>query len=228
MFTVYNLLSEDEADKMLTSLNRLDKWEEGQARTKELTGTVKQNLEIPRNDPHSQAASKVLIKNLRAIKEFSDYVFPHKIFSIKFNKYEGSGTYHRHTDAAFMGEVRTDYACTIFLTDPDTYEGGELCIEHPSGAVFKHKGKKGDCVIYPCGSPHWVAPVTEGVRISGITWIQSLYRDSRQRENIQILRKVEHALEEAAEMDNEECLYRQLMVDVCRVDGDLTKMWSDA
>ncbi len=142
-----------------------------------------------------------------------------------FNKYTGGGTYNKHTDAPFMHETRTDLACTMFLTDPDSYEGGELCIEQPNGAIIKHKGKKGDCIIYDCGAPHWVTPVTKGERICGIAWIQSNVRDPRKREVLHDMYTMCNEMEPLVDYKDEECKYRKWFVYLGKTHGNLMRFW---
>ncbi len=99
----------------------------------------------------------------------------------KFNKYYGGGEYKSHVDAAYVGPgLRTDYACTLFLSDPEDYEGGELWA---GGKLYK--AEQGHAVIYECGEPHHVTPVTEGERICAITWLQSSVQDPYKRKLLQ-------------------------------------------
>lgn len=227
MFKTYTILTFDEADRIVEQLETLDVWEEGKARTKDLTGTVKQNLEIDRNNSISQSFNKFISQKLHEHADFHKDNMPHKVFGIKFNKYVHNGTYHRHTDASSMHDVRTDLAVTIFLTDPESYDGGELCIEQTDGSIIKHKGQKGDCVVYRCGRPHWVAPVTKGNRICGITWIQSFLRDVHQRNIISSLRKTITTIEKNVEHSNQDCRYRNWMTNLAAIDGELMRMWTD-
>ncbi len=94
----------------------------------------------------------------------------------KFNLYFGDGEYQSHCDAAFIGGIRADYACTLFLSDPADYEGGELWV---GGKLYK--ADQGHAVIYECGEPHHVTPVTQGERVCAVTWIQSQVQDSHKR-----------------------------------------------
>ncbi len=96
----------------------------------------------------------------------------------KFNKYYGGGEYKTHVDGGFVGpNLRADYACTLFLSDPKDYEGGELHVGDK-----QYKLEQGYAVIYECGEPHLVTPVTEGERICAITWLQSSVQDPYKRE----------------------------------------------
>ena len=94
----------------------------------------------------------------------------------KFNKYYGGGEYPNHCDSGFVGGLRADYACTLFLSAAKDYEGGELWV---GGKL--HKADQGYAVIYECGEPHHVTPVTAGERIAAVTWIQSYVQSPYKR-----------------------------------------------
>jgi PKHD-type hydroxylase len=100
-----------------------------------------------------------------------------------FNRYDPGMTYGRHVDNPLMGagRLRTDLSVTVFLSDLDSYDGGELCIESDLD-VRRVRLPAGDAVIYPSGLVHWVEPVTRGVRIAAIAWIQSVIRDHAMRQ----------------------------------------------
>jgi len=181
---LYTILSPNVAGKMAKAAMDME-WEAGKARTKELTGTVKQNLEILSS---SNRVAEILLKDV-GVKMMSHAsiqldCIPLMIHTPKFSKYAGGGHYKTHTDAPWMGSTRTDLSCTLWLSEPDAYEGGELCI---GGNTFK--GKPGEALIYECGVPHEVRPVTKGERVCVVTWIQSRIRDSAKRKLISDFRK---------------------------------------
>ena len=120
----------------------------------------------------SKALSKAIINKQQVIHDTLAFV----CLPPKFNKYYGGGEYPSHCDGGFIGGIRTDYACTLFLSDPESYEGGELWV----GGV-QHKADQGYAVIYECGEPHRVTPVTSGERICAITWMQSCVQDPYKR-----------------------------------------------
>ena len=103
-----------------------------------------------------------------------------------FNLYQDGGHYGTHSDAALMRlpeadlTIRSDLSATLFLSDPDSYDGGELIVEEQFGAQAV-KLAAGDMVLYPSSSLHQVAPVTRGQRICAITWIQSAVADTPAR-----------------------------------------------
>jgi PKHD-type hydroxylase len=169
----YRLFDEAEAGSIVDAI-RAQEWHEGRASIRKATGTTKRNLELQDDNPVAKELLGKIAKALKAHALYSEH-FVSKIVRPKFNWYRDAGEYRTHTDASLMdGGIRTDLACTVFLTDG--YEGGELCI----GGV-EVKGKAGMCVVYDCGLPHYVKPVTEGDRISAITWMQSFIPDAAQR-----------------------------------------------
>lgn len=122
---------------------------------------------------------------------------PVNISSPLFNRYTDGGTYGFHVDGAVRREgndwLRTDISATLFLSEPDSYQGGELIIRDTYG---QHSVKlpAGDMILYPSSSLHCVTPVTEGERLASFMWIQSMIRDDKKRamlisldENIQTL-----------------------------------------
>lgn len=184
---MHSLLSQEAAARVVAALQSIP-WTVGRARTKELTGTVKRNEEILATTPAAKELLTAIGQKLRAHPGIQLEALPKAVHMPKFNRHRDGGEYRKHTDAPWMGEVRTDLSCTLFLSDPSTYDGGELCIEAPGG-LQRIKGQAGECFIYDCGSPHWVEPVTRGERICAVTWIQSRIRDKEQRRMLTDFRK---------------------------------------
>jgi PKHD-type hydroxylase len=223
MYDVYRILTPAVAQEFVQAVEKME-WEVGKARTAEATGTIKRNQEI-KETTSTQAA--VLIGQIKKAfgahpSLYADHTVC-KVFSPKFNKYTDTGEYQRHGDAAIMGgQVRTDLSCTLFLSHPDTYKGGDLCIENPDGSHHEVKGDPGTCVVYPCHMPHWVKPVTEGARISCVTWFQSGFRDIEQRE---LMRRFLRVLKEMeAEPD---IRYSKHHTTLGTIHGRLQRMWID-
>jgi PKHD-type hydroxylase len=111
---------------------------------------------------------------------------PLRTLSPRFNRYEGGGEYGFHIDGAVMStgqgdtHVRSDISCTIFLSEPEEYDGGELIVSDTYG---EHEVKlpAGDAIVYPSSSLHRVTPVTRGARIASFFWVQSMVRDDGAR-----------------------------------------------
>src|SRR5262249_6857837 len=154
---------------------------------------------------------------------FRQYALPKIVVPPVFNRYETGMDYGAHVDAPTTrgGEqLRVDVSLTLFLSDPSTYEGGELVIETLSGGIGI-KGAAGDAVAYPSTTLHRVAPVKSGVRLAAITWVRSLVRDAGQREilcelDVAIKSLESRAADARAELD----LLR-------KTHHNLVRMWAD-
>jgi PKHD-type hydroxylase len=112
----------------------------------------------------------------------SEYAFPKKIAPPTYNRYDGGMTYGSHVDAAilFNGRMRADLSFTIFLSDPEEYDGGALVLQ-TSGGETRMKHAAGDMVVYPTTALHYVEPVRRGTRFAAISWIESYVPDERHR-----------------------------------------------
>lgn len=148
---------------------------------------VKQNKQLKNDSPEIKALENLVIKALNCHSLFGMSVLPKTIRPPLFNRYESGMFYRTHVDNAVMnhGEMseymRSDVSATLFLSDPTTYTGGELVIDSTQGEeTFKLAA--GSMIVYPASTLHRVEPVTQGVRLAAVTWIQSLVRDSAKRE----------------------------------------------
>lgn len=118
---------------------------------------------------------------------------PKSIVGAMFSRYDPGHSYGRHVDNAIMGGVRADVSFTLFLSDPATYEGGELVIETAAGEDAI-KLEAGDAIVYPSTSLHHVAPVRSGMRLAMVGWVRSYVRDERKREMLFELETAERRL----------------------------------
>jgi PKHD-type hydroxylase len=127
-----------------------------------------------------------ILRKLAANTAFISAALPERIYPPKFNRYQDGGAYGAHVDSAVMQvpgtqiSVRSDLSATLFLAEPDEYDGGELEIESAFG-IQAVKLEAGDMVLYPSSSLHRVTPVTRGARIASFFWIQSLVSDEAAR-----------------------------------------------
>jgi PKHD-type hydroxylase len=224
----YRLMTPAAAQEIVLAAAEFD-WEEGKARTKEATGTIKRNQEIKATDP---ARKELLSKVQAAFRAHPNLLADHavkKMLYPKLNRYapDCGGEYKRHGDAAVMGDarcrIRTDIACTVFLTPRDMYEGGELQIEAPDGGTHGIKGDPGTCVVYPCYMPHRVTPVTAGERVSAITWMESSFRNVEQRH---LMRTFLRGLKKM-EAD-EDLRYGELFTTFGCIHSKLQRMWVES
>lgn len=220
-FTVFDLYAEDEVEKILASLP--EGWQKGQARTPELTDLVKDNQELQAKDSDIvKALCQSHARRLAGLKAIKAQHLIKGVSPPKLNRYTGGGTYKRHTDSPVMAGCRTDLACTTFFTEG--YEGGELNVEDQYGIVHSIKGKIGQAVIYPCGQPHWVSPVTSGERISIICWMQSYVRDLHKRG---LLAQMIRSLQKIEPLSLEDEKMREVWTELGAVHADLFRMWME-
>ncbi len=140
-----------------------------------------------------------------------------------FNRYDVGMTYGAHVDAPLMGEmgerVRTDVAVTVFLSDPESYDGGELQV-HSNGVAHEFKLPAGSAIAYPANTLHRVMPVTRGARLAAVFWVQSMIRDPAQRE---ILWDLETAKMQLFSREGKS----QLFDAVSKSHANLMRMWSE-
>jgi PKHD-type hydroxylase len=161
-------------------------WVDGRATAGPQAAAAKRNLQLPESSPLQRELGDEIVAALQRQPLFMSAALPLRIFPPMFNCYVEGQTFGSHVDNAIRqapgtgNRLRTDLSATLFLTDPETYDGGELIVEDTYG-VQAVKLPAGHLVLYPATSLHHVRPVTAGARISSFFWIQSLVRDDGQR-----------------------------------------------
>ncbi|HEX5484807.1 MAG TPA: Fe2+-dependent dioxygenase [Limnobacter sp.] len=179
------VLSADQVQQFQNTLNAAN-WVDGRASVGRQGGRVKQNLQLPDTAPEAVALGKVILLALQNNPVFFAAALPARFMSPMFNKYQNGGHYGFHVDGAvrlIAGQsqsLRTDVSCTLFLSEPEDYEGGELVVSDTYG---EHAVKlpAGDLILYPSSSLHKVEPVTGGTRLASFFWIQSMVADDARR-----------------------------------------------
>ncbi len=162
------------------------RWQEGFASAGTLARQVKRNQQLEEGAEPAVSLGNLILRRLGNHPRFIAAALPARIYPPRFNRYADGGTYGLHVDSAVMPvlgtnvTVRSDLSATLFLCEPDSYEGGELEIETAFG-VQSVKLAAGDLVLYPSSSLHRVAPVTRGERLAAFFWIQSLVADEGER-----------------------------------------------
>lgn len=185
LIPIDNVLSMDE---VRDCRERLDagRWQDGRATAGTVARHVKRNEQLDAADPLAVELGEAILRRLGQTPLFISAALPAKIYPPKFNRYAGGGTYGAHVDSAVMQvpgtqvSVRSDLSATLFLAEPDEYDGGELEIEGPFG-IQAVKLAAGDMVLYPSSSLHRVTPVTRGARVASFFWIESMVRDDGAR-----------------------------------------------
>ena len=167
LIVIENVLSPEEV--ALARSRLLDaEWEDGRITAGSRASAVKQNLQMPEDAPLAIELGHGILKRLGNHPQFISAALAEKIYPPKFNLYQNGGHYGVHVDAAVMRSgtetIRTDLSATLFLNEPEEYDGGELTIEGPFGAQGV-KLAAGDMVLYPSSSLHQVTPVTRGFRL---------------------------------------------------------------
>ncbi|WP_457388890.1 Fe2+-dependent dioxygenase [Roseateles sp. P5_E1] len=162
-------------------------WADGRATAGRQAAQVKNNEQLqPGSEQHRELQALVL-QALEKHPLFFSATLPKRVLPPLFNRYAGaSNAYGSHVDQAVrylpggVQRVRTDISCTLFLSAPADYDGGELVIEHAFGEQ-RVKLAAGDLVVYPGSSVHRVEPVTRGERLASFFWIESMVRGDEQR-----------------------------------------------
>ena len=180
-----NVLNAEELKSIQKILHEAN-WVDGKVTAGTQSEQVKNNLQLSEDSEVAESARKIVLKALSRNALFFSAVLPKKIYPPLFNQYRGGLNFGNHIDnavrthAATGNHVRTDVSSTLFLADPDSYEGGELVVEDTYGQQMV-KLPAGDMVVYPGTSLHHVRPVTQGARIASFFWTQSMIRDDAQR-----------------------------------------------
>lgn len=146
------------------------------------SGQVKRNRQLPEDHPVAQELAAFIAAAVQRHPLFITGVLPRRIFPPLINRYEPGMDFGVHVDNALRGRqsLRTDVSCTLFLTAPEDYAGGELVIEDTYGS-HTVKLAAGDAILYPASSLHRVTPVTQGIRTAAFFWVESLVRDDARR-----------------------------------------------
>lgn len=185
LIPIHQALSKDEVNQFRALLDTAD-WQDGVKTAGTLSRSIKQNQQLDENSELAISLGNHILRKLGNHPLFISAALPHRIYPPRFNRYADGGTYGAHVDAALMQvpganiTVRSDLSATIFLCEPDEYDGGELEIEGPFG-VQSVKLDAGDMVLYPSSSLHRVTPVTRGARVCSFFWIQSVIADDGAR-----------------------------------------------
>jgi PKHD-type hydroxylase len=161
-------------------------WEDGRSTAGAQSAMVKKNEQLPPNGETSRSLGRRVISALTASPLFISAAIPLHIFPPLFNRYGTGHHFGVHVDNAVRGDhltgmrIRTDLSVTLFLSEPDQYDGGELIVEDYYGS-HEVKLPAGHLVLYPANSLHTVTPITRGVRVASFFWLQSMIRDAHAR-----------------------------------------------
>jgi PKHD-type hydroxylase len=161
-------------------------WIDGRVTAGHQSARTKNNLQLPEDHPAARQVGTMILEALSKSPLFISAALPLRVFPPLFNRYQGGQAFGTHVDNAIRQigtsghSIRTDLSATLFLSQPDEYEGGDLVIEDTYG-VQNVKLPAGHLVLYPSTSLHHVRPVTKGARVASFFWIQSIIRDDGER-----------------------------------------------
>lgn len=185
LLAIPQVLTKAEVAKVRARLDSAE-WVDGNETVGEQSRLAKRNRQVREGSPVANELGDAVLDALGRSPLFVSAALPLKTFPPLFNRYEGGEAFGTHIDNAIRPvrgtavRVRTDLSCTLFLSEPDEYDGGELVIEGAFG-VQEVKLAAGDAILYPGTSLHQVTPVTRGARVASFFWIQSMVRGDADR-----------------------------------------------
>lgn len=161
-------------------------WVDGRVSAGYQGARVKDNRQLAEGEALAAELGDLILAALERNPLFISSTLPNRVYPPMFNRYDGGMTFGNHVDNGLRMlpgsglKIRTDISCTLFLNEPEDYDGGELCIEDSYGSQSV-KLAAGDLIAYPAGSVHRVNPVTRGARLASFFWVQSMVRDNGHR-----------------------------------------------
>ena len=183
-----NILAPDEVATARRLLADEGAWMDGRSSAGAQAAVRKNNRQLAQDSAPAAQLRELVLAAVQRDPLFFSAALPRRVFNPLFNRYEGdSNHYGAHVDGAVLHSrhpdqwVRTDLSCTLFLSQPDEYEGGELVVREPGGER-RFKLPAGDLLLYPGTMVHEVTPVTRGARLASFFWIESMVRSAEQRQ----------------------------------------------
>nr|WP_087573303.1 Fe2+-dependent dioxygenase [Sphingomonas sp. CDS-1] len=187
MLTVIPELLDADTVGRVRALIDAAQWVDGNVTSGHQSALAKRNLQLPEDCAEAKQAGQIVLDALGRSPLFIAAALPLKVFPPLFNSYAGGQAFGTHVDNAVRIQsgtgfrVRSDLSITVFLEEPDSYDGGELTVETNFG-VQRVKLAAGHAVLYPSSSLHRVEPVTRGRRVASFFWLQSMVRDDAARQ----------------------------------------------
>ena len=185
LLQVPDVLTADQVANCRKTLEAAD-WVDGRITAGHQSARAKNNLQLREDLEQAKLLGDVVLAALENNPLFMSAALPLKVFPPLFNRYEDGQSFGNHVDNAIRQvtgtphRVRTDLSATLFFSNPDEYDGGELVVEDTYG-VHSVKLPAGHLILYPASSVHHVRPVTRGMRLASFFWIQSMVRDDGER-----------------------------------------------
>ena len=220
--TIQNVLSADELETINQLVNTAD-WQSGRHSAGAHAAEIKHNDEMDQRCESWKTINQLVVTKLYKHETFQRAALPSKVSAAFVSRYGTGMQYQPHVDDPVMGgasaRYRSDIAVTVFLSNKDSYDGGELKIHTHFGPV-NVKLDAGAAVVYPASSLHEVTEITAGQRLACVLWAQSLVRSAEQREILSDLDEARQALHLSAKA-------AQVTATVDRAYTNLLRMWSE-
>ncbi len=223
LLTIGNVLDDaglDTADQMLADVH----WQDGTVTAGATASKVKRNQQAILTDAGGGKLRRFLFDAVQHHPVMKIAARPNRWTHVMVSRTRDGGGYGMHMDNAHMRGgtrwIRTDLSYTLFLSDPNDYEGGELVIQQPGG-VQSLKLNRGDLVLYPSSTLHQVNDVTKGERVVCVGWIESRLRDAAQRELLFDLENLRTELRKTLDRQSPELLTLDKTI------SNLLRMWSE-
>jgi PKHD-type hydroxylase len=182
IYHLKQVLTAEELSQLREIATRV-RWDDGRKTAGAIAAPHKHNTEAPHDSREAQAAAEITLRAIRRHPQFFSAALPALMSPPMMNRYTEGMDYGDHCDAAILGggaPMRADLSATLFISDPEDYDGGELVTDVTPGG-YAAKLPAGDLILYQSNTVHHVAKVTRGTRIAMIFWAQSMVRDAQQR-----------------------------------------------
>lgn len=222
------VLDREQVARFHSVLERAE-WVDGRQTVGAQGAQVKRNLQLAEDSPVRSELGAIILAALARNPLYFASVLPLRTLAPRFNRYQDGGEYGLHVDGAVMalpslagqppGHLRSDVSCTLFLCDPEEYDGGGLVVDDTYG---EHEVKlpAGDLIVYPSSSLHRVEPVTRGARVAAFFWVQSMVRDLEQR---QILFKLDTSIQALTHSGAD----REALLQLTGIYHNLLRRWAE-
>ncbi len=225
LLPIPNLLTAEQVTKARGICERAE-WSDGRVTAGHQSARAKDNMQLPEDSAAARELGEMVLTALGQNALFISAALPSRVFPPLFNRYSGGQSFGTHVDNAIRQvtgtghRIRTDLSATLFLANPEEYEGGELVVEDTFGS-HGVKLPAGHMILYPATSLHHVRPVTRGARLASFFWIQSMVRDDGQR-------TILFDLDSAIQRLNFDVRDHPSTVQLTGVYHNLLRQWADA
>ncbi|MEO5566535.1 MAG: Fe2+-dependent dioxygenase [Luteimonas sp.] len=222
------ILDREQLARFRSGLDRAE-WIDGRQTVGAQGAQVKRNLQLADDSPVRRELGAIVLAALAKNPLYFASVLPMRTLAPRFNRYQDGGEYGLHVDGAVMAlapetgqppeYLRSDVSCTLFLNNPEEYEGGGLVVDDTYG---EHEVKlpAGDLIVYPSSSLHRVEPVTRGARLAAFFWVQSMVRDLEQR---QMLYKLDTSIQSLTRSGAD----RDVLLQLTGIYHNLLRRWAE-